>query len=269
MNITLLINRDLPACLALNHLLPRLAGQHRLTVFASDHVGANSERPEPLRLLKFFEQGLFTELLFPLLAEREHHDGLLGFEQLSTYTSRPVTSLNGINTEAGLQTLRASEPDLVISIRYGGILRDEAISVAPQGVINVHSGLLPDYRGVMATFWALHNGATEIGTTTHYIDSSSIDTGPIIGETRLAVVPERSYLWHVLRLYPAACQDLAAIVDRIDRGETVSGRSQSGAGDYYSFPDEAALEQFSARGHRLFDVDEIRDLSLQFTGVTA
>jgi methionyl-tRNA formyltransferase len=67
MNITLLANRDLASNLALNQLLPRLSEQHQLRVFLSSQVGSAANLPEPLRLLKFFEQTLFNDILFPAL----------------------------------------------------------------------------------------------------------------------------------------------------------------------------------------------------------
>ena len=60
----------------------------------------------------------------------------------------------------------------------------------------------------MATFWALLNGESEIGTTLHFIDDASIDTGRIVGSTRLRVDSRRSYLWHVLSLYEEGCEQL-------------------------------------------------------------
>jgi methionyl-tRNA formyltransferase len=45
----------------------------------------------------------------------------------------------------------------------------------------------------MASFWALLNNESEIGTTLHFIEDSSIDTGSIVASTRLAVQRERSY----------------------------------------------------------------------------
>ncbi|MDC1533028.1 formyl transferase, partial [bacterium] len=72
MNITLLSNRDLASCVALNHLLPALSA-HRVTVFLSSQVGksagkTNSERrrPESLDTLTFYEQTLVNDIVFPL-----------------------------------------------------------------------------------------------------------------------------------------------------------------------------------------------------------
>ena len=125
------------------------------------------------------------------------------------------------------------------------------------GVINLHSGLLPDYRGVMATFRAMLNGEKHIGTTLHYISDPGIDTGDIINTTSLAVEPDRSYLWHVLNLYPAACELLLHCVEQLAGGHSLDRRPQPLGGNYFSFPGEEDLQAFKQMGLRLFDVEEI------------
>ena len=261
MKITVLANRDLASNLALNQLLPRLAESNQLQVHLSSQVGSGANLPEPLRMLKFFEQTLFNDILFPALDQGAVATMPYTFNQLQRFTSSPITTLNQINSETGLAGLAAQSPELVICIRYGGILKDQAIAIPTHGVINLHSGLLPDYRGVMATFRALLCAETEIGTTLHYISDGSIDTGDVIGNTRMPVSRGRSYLWHVLQLYPQACELLANIVEQINAGQIPARQSQPGGGQYYSFPDQAELEAFSQSGHGLYDVDDIADIA--------
>jgi methionyl-tRNA formyltransferase len=269
LNITILANRDLASNWALNCLLPELARKHRLRVYLSDAVGGTAgdkePRPEALRQLRFFEQTLFNECLFPLIDASGEPGELLTFKGLEACTGEPITTLNKVNSPESLDRLRAAAPDLFLSIRYGGILREQAIAIPPLGVINLHSGLLPDYRGVMATFRALLAGDREIGTTIHYITDPGIDTGDVITGTRLAVQPGRSYLWHVLALYPPACEKLLACVAELDRGESLATHPQPGGGCYFSFPDEGALSDFSALGHRLVDMTELTAITTRYS----
>lgn len=262
MRITILANRDLAGCLALNLLLPALDG-HELAVFLSSRVGGGPP-PGKLGLLKFVEQDLFNDIVFPL-ADRLDRDGeLLGFDRLGRRAGAPVGGLNDINAGEGLERFAGTRPDLVLSIRYGTILAAEALAVPRRGVLNLHSGRLPDYRGVMATFWAMRNGEKEIGATVHYIDDGRIDTGPVVDMTAMAVDPARSCLWHVLALYRDGCEALARAAKRIAAGEPPPARPQGPGGTYYSFPDEAALAAFEARGLRLFDPEDALDAARRF-----
>jgi len=59
-----------------------------------------------------------------------------------------------------------------MSFALGLIIREPVIAHSQYGYINLHSGLLPDYRGVMASFRAMVNGDAEIGSTLHYIQDA-------------------------------------------------------------------------------------------------
>lgn len=262
MNITVLANRDLAANLALNLLLPELVRDHRLTIFLSSHVGTKKALPDKLLKLKFFEQTLFNELIFPLLGPG--HTGFRSFRGLGDLLTAPVQDLNRINSTEGLETLRATEPDLILSIRYGGILKDRAIAVPELGVLNLHSGLLPDFRGVMATFWAMLHRAEHIGTTLHYISDAGIDTGDVIAVTKRRPNRSRSYLWNVLELYADGCRAMVDAVQQIAGSVKPGGRPQGTSGTYYTFPNEADLQAFHNAGLRLCDFDEMAEIAARW-----
>jgi len=70
-------------------------------------------------------------------------------------------------------------PDYILSFQYHKILKPEVISIPKSGCINLHFGMLPQYRGMAPIAHAMINGDEEIGVTLHYIDQN-IDTGDII-----------------------------------------------------------------------------------------
>ena len=264
MNITVLANKDIASNFALNRLLPPLTSRHKVSVFLSSRVGGNTQAPIELQQLKFFEQALFNELLFPALAQSGENSQLQGFDALARILKVPIVALNKVNSEQGLATLAASQPELILSIRYGGILREQAIATSRFGVLNLHSGLLPDYRGVMATFYAMLNGEQEIGTTLHSIADAGIDTGDVLGQTHMPLHYDRSYLWNVLQLYPAGVDMMLAAVDKISMGEALTSQPQSSGGNYYSFPTSTQLQQFVEKGHHLYDVQEAVEFAKQY-----
>ena len=263
MNITLLANKDVASCLALNYLFKGLQ-EHRLTVFLSSRVGSKP-LPPALRQLKFVEQDLFTQLLFPRLGKRcGGNFELLGFDQLADSLAGGLQELNGINQGEGLERFKASEPELVLSIRYGVILKQAPLAIPRHGVLNLHSGRLPDYKGVMATFWALLRGDKEIGTTLHFIDDPSIDTGPIVASSSVSTDERHSYLWHVLSLYEQGCANMLDAVATLDAGTELNAAEQKPGGDYFSFPTESELQLFAQRGWLLWSPKEIENLVDRF-----
>jgi methionyl-tRNA formyltransferase len=264
LKITVLANQDLASNFALNYLIPSLAKRHRLRIFLSSRVGSAAPLCPELAQLQFFEQTLFNQLLFPALDKAASGSGLQTFRQLAENNDAPLSILNAVNAAPGLTDLAASEPDLILSIRYGGILREKAIATASKGVLNLHSGLLPGYRGVMATFYAMLNRESEIGTTLHYIRDAGIDTGEIIDCTRAPLQVEHSYLWNVLQLYPAGVALMLEAVQKISAGSAIASQPQNSDGHYYSFPDAQLLERFGNLGYRLYDVDEVTSLATHY-----
>jgi len=255
MNIIILANKDLASNYAINCLLPKLK-DHNVCLFLSTNVGGN-KKAKGLKSLKFFEQDLFTRLISPNLKPIENRDSdCMSFKQMDALISQPHCELNDINSQESIDNIQKMAPDLIISIRYGVILKDSIINIPKHGVINLHSGLLPNYRGVMATFWALFNDETIIGTTLHYIDDSSIDTGSIISQTKLTVNPRQSYLWHVLSLYQSGSLTIIDAVKKITNNQNIKSTKQTVTGCYYTFPKEGDLDNFQNKGLKLVDESE-------------
>lgn len=254
MNITILANQDIASNFALNLLLPHLQ-QHKVTVFLSAKVGGNTDKPAALNDLKECEQVYALALI-----SKCSGDKFKNFEQLSQFCQAPITQLNRINHPSELKLLANTQADLIISIRYGVILKDAAIACAKHGVINLHSGILPNYRGVMASFWALLNKDSNLGTTLHYIADSTIDTGNVIATTQLNVNPSKSYLWHVLHLYIQGTQKIITCVNNYHLNRPTATVIQPPSDDYYTFPNRANLEKFFNSGFLLFDKNELTQL---------
>jgi methionyl-tRNA formyltransferase len=259
MNIVLLLNHDIASNLALNLLLPSLQ-LHNVKVFLSSKVGGNSTRPQALQELAQFEQQEVYRTLEQVQASTKL---LVNFKTYSDITEQyaiEIETLNQINSVDGLAKIQVFSADLIISIRYGVILKPPVIALSTHGVINLHSGLLPNYRGVMATFWALLNGDKQLATSLHFIDDSTIDTGGIIANSTLSVQQDKSYLWHVLSLYIGGCQLIEQAINTLEQGDELTTLVQAGQGHYFTFPSTEQITAFTRCFGALYEPNEIVDL---------
>ncbi|TKB43529.1 formyl transferase [Thalassotalea mangrovi] len=267
MNITFLANRDLASNFALNLILPALS-EHRLSVFLSDKVGKSPVTSPELQKLSALESQQALQLIDQHQCESMHPDTFLGFERMQQYTCQSISTLNDVNEVSGLEKLKASAPDLIISIRFGKILQPPAISIPELGVINLHSGLLPDYRGVMATFWALLDGQQAIGSSLHTIENGDIDRGRLLSSKAIAVEVDKSYLWHVLQLYLHTADQITDYVKQLCESKVRTGQQISEGGNYFSFPSERDLARFQKSGHCLYQKTELCYFLNHFYGLT-
>ena len=265
MKIIILANSDIASNLALNFLLPRIV-EHDICVYLSSSVGGKQKRPQDLSDLRFFEQQLFNDILFPLLARsaRSVDQRQRSFAGLGELIGGQILQENAINSPDAISRIKTIGPDLIVSIRYGGILREELIAIPKYGVINLHSGKLPQYRGVMASFWAMLNGDSDLGTTLHFIADSTIDTGAVISRTVVPLNIDKSYLWNVLSLYPAGCELLVQAINAFESREGVATEPPSKGGQYFTFPTDRDLTLFKSRGYRLYGTDEVLEIAKSY-----
>ncbi|NNC98994.1 MAG: formyl transferase [Gammaproteobacteria bacterium] len=251
MNITFLVNHDLPSVLALNYLVPQL-DNHALSIFYSRKPALKHPPPSLINLIAFETRSLAS------LNNSSGASGLLGFAGLERYACRPVSEMNAVNGR-DLQRLQRSNPALIVSIRHMTILHEPVIYLPEHGVINLHSGLLPAYQGVMASFRAMLNGEKLLGSSLHYIEDQSIDKGGLIGRARVACRYDKSYLWNVLNLYQSGCLMVLDTIKTLAENQPVNCHNQLGQGNYFTFPDASDLATFNDAGYRLHDDSDLSD----------
>ena len=85
------------------------------------------------------------------------------------------TKIKTPEARAEIEPLLQSAEAAVVAA-YGRILPDWMLAAPPRGCINVHSSLLPKYRGAAPINWAIANGETETGVTIMQMDVG-MDTG--------------------------------------------------------------------------------------------
>jgi methionyl-tRNA formyltransferase len=78
-----------------------------------------------------------------------------------------------------IERLRTLAPDLMVVAAYGQLLPQTLLDIPRHGCLNVHTSLLPAYRGAAPIQWALADGLQETGVTLMRMDAG-LDTGPIV-----------------------------------------------------------------------------------------
>ena len=93
---------------------------------------------------------------------------------------------SSINSNESLNFFKELQPDLIISILGNQIFKKKLINLPKYGCINLHTALLPKYRGLMPTFWVLKNNEQYTGVSVFFIDEG-IDSGPIIVQKKIKI----------------------------------------------------------------------------------
>ncbi len=82
--------------------------------------------------------------------------------------------------------LAALAPELIVVAAYGQILPPSILELPRFGCLNIHTSLLPKYRGAAPIQWAILNGDAETGVTIMRMDAG-LDTGPIVSQEKTSI----------------------------------------------------------------------------------
>lgn len=159
--------------------------------------------------------------------------GLPEFVGIARERGVPIFEPFSPNQPDSVAAMSGLQPDLILAVGYGLILKDAVLRVPKLLAANFHASLLPYYRGKHPVFWALRAGERWAGLTVHDMDAG-IDTGDILYQVKVRTRRDDS----VGTLYDRIMQRSIKLVGRLladlESGR-VPRRSQSKiSGSYYS-----------------------------------
>lgn len=111
-------------------------------------------------------------------------------------------------------------PELIVVAAYGKILPKDILDYPKHGCINVHSSILPKYRGAAPINWALLDGEQETGVTIMYM-AEGLDTGDIIAVAKTPIDPAEDALQLTNRLAELGAETLLSVVKDMEEGKEI------------------------------------------------
>lgn len=129
----------------------------------------------------------------------------------------PVFQPTKLRDGTALEQIRALDPELIVVAAYGRILPDEILNYPAKGCINVHSSLLPRYRGAAPINWAILNGDEETGVTIMHM-AHDLDAGDIIDQVRTPIDPNEDAETLYGRLAVLGGELLLRVVEELEAG---------------------------------------------------
>ena len=219
-------------------------------------------RELPLELAEIVVLPNFGESRLALVRRLVRFYGPLGLARLATRYARargrdveavarehgiPVRELATINDLGYLATLGERGVDVLLSVSAPEIFRADALAAAPR-VLNVHNGRLPRYRGMMPTFWALHEGDEEVVVTVHEM-AERLDAGRVVAEFAMGVEPGESAFDVSARAKVVAGREVARLLATERWPEPRAAAAANGS--YFRFPTRQDARRLRERGRSL------------------
>jgi methionyl-tRNA formyltransferase len=171
-------------------------------------------------------------------------------EAVAASAGVPIVTTRSVNRPEYVEQVRAIAPDVIVSVAAPEIFRRELLRIPRLGCINIHSGRLPTYRGMMPTFWQMLRGEPAVTITVHRM-AERLDAGDVLA-TRYFAIKTSDSLDRVIK--GTKCEGARLLIEvlrdlRADRAQSMPLDMKQAS--YFSFPKPEDVRAFRKRGHRL------------------
>jgi len=155
-----------------------------------------------------------------------------------------------INHPNSVALIKQAKPDLLVSILGNQIFKEPIINLTDKGCINLHTALLPKYRGLMPTFWVLKNEETHTGVSVFFVDKG-IDSGPIIIQKKVLIgsLSQEELIELTKRI---GMESISEAIDLIEKNQVSLIENNECEKSYYSFPSKSDVQDFNNKGKLFF-----------------
>lgn len=210
------------------------------------------------RLLNLYGPGGFGKLLAKYAKARARRpiEGALGAQSLRGLCAEhgvSVLPFVDVNTEPFVSWLQDHDIDVLVSVAASQIIGKATLDAPRVGAINVHNGRLPEYRGMMPTFWQMLRGEPGVTTTVHTM-AEKLDMGVVVREDLSPIRAGDTLDSVIRRAKRQSAASLWSVLDDLAAGGDLAGRAidPSQRGSYYGFPGREHARAFRDKGFRFF-----------------
>jgi methionyl-tRNA formyltransferase len=169
---------------------------------------------------------------------------------LAAGRSIPMLPAASVNAPDYVADVRRLAPDVIVSVAAPEIFRADILRVPRLGCINIHSGRLPVYRGMMPTFWQMLHGEPDVTVTVHEM-AERLDAGAVLGTVAVPIAPNDSLDRVITASKQAGARLLIQVLEQVRLGTTSRAPLDMAGASYFSFPGDQHVREFVKRGHRL------------------
>ena len=169
---------------------------------------------------------------------------------LNTNNIPKIILSKNINHIDSVSEIKTYKPDLLVSILGNQIFKKQIIELAPKGCINLHTALLPKYRGLMPTFWVLKNNEKYTGVSVFFVDEG-IDSGPIIVQEKVEIGnrTQEELIYHTKKI---GMECISRAIDFIEKDQVELIENNVDEKTYFTFPTKLDVVAFRSNGKKFF-----------------
>lgn len=183
-----------------------------------------------------------------LLAPRAWWCGTI--DRLAARHQIACRAVDNVNAPEYVERVRQRAPDLLVSVAASQIFKRALLSVPRLACVNVHTGPLPAYRGMMPVFWQMYDRRKSITVTLHTM-TADIDVGSVLLQREVPLNGDRNLDLVIRKMKREGARALVELLDRYHAGTVRPVSMDRDQAQYHSFPGRAEADRFRHMGYRL------------------
>lgn len=157
---------------------------------------------------------------------------------------------SNINARDYIDHVRELKPDLIISYSAPQVVKPELLSIPKYSVINVHGALLPEYRGLLPSFWYLYKNEKIGGATVHKM-SAAIDDGDILMQDSVDISDCNSMFELMKKTKLLGGELMVKAIQAYETGDIHPIPNDIEHGSYFTWPTVEQAKDFRKQGKKL------------------
>ena len=199
------------------------------------------------RMLNFYGPRDFVRLgwRFALAKVKGH-----SIKKIATQSGIQVIETESVNNSSYVQKIEQLRPDVLISVAAPEVFKKPLLNTPSLKCINIHSGKLPIYRGMMPNFWQLLHGE-DFATITIHEMAEELDAGGIIATKEFKFqMPDSLDRIIVGTKQEGARLMIDVLIDFEKYAKEIEPIDMDEA-KYFSFPKSKDVQALRAAGHKM------------------
>lgn len=250
----IIITQDEPFYLSknLNSLLSRLPENHKIVGAIVSNVSPFGKKEgfikKAIKTKRIFGYRFFIHYSLRFIRAKFFQQSVT--QILSKYGVKKLKIQGSLNSVENLDVIKSFNPDLLVSILGNQIFKEPLINIAPKGCINLHTALLPKYRGLMPTFWVLRNNERYTGVSVFFVDKG-IDSGPIIVQEKVEI-GNKTQQELIQETKQIGMNLILKSIDLISKDKLNLIDNPESEKSYFSFPTSEDVKEFKRIGKKFF-----------------
>ena len=132
----------------------------------------------------------------------------------------PVFQPENFRDDETVEQLKNLNPDVVAVVAYGRILPQRVLNLVPQGFINIHASVLPQYRGSAPYQWAVLDGLQQTGVSAQFM-VHAMDAGDVVGVSKTPIGPDETAGELLDRLAVLGADLLSDVLTKYEKKELI------------------------------------------------